>query len=160
MDKQKLIKGLLVSTWVIIVLLCFYLLGIVTSPGIYPFLEDSYINGKIQQDSTDVVEFSGKLNSELKTFYNYNLSNIDAEFTEEELKEHGGVCWHYSEWYVEHAKAAGFKAKTIILVGSPFSHEVALIWDNNLTAYCLLDQEILTCTKMDVKGGVNGLEKN
>lgn len=104
---------------------------------------DSYFSIGKKSDKS-VIEFSIISLKEVKTFFYYNESNIGKEITEKELKEQGGVCKHYAEWYIKRAKEQGLFGKPIIFFGTErIGHEVALIWNANLTEYCILDQDKL-----------------
>ena len=93
-------------------------------------------------------EYSLVALDELKTFYKYNSSNVGEDLTDEQLKTEGGVCDHYATWYVNKFKENGFEGKEIDLYGDTRGHAIALVWDNNLTEYCLLDQLERSCIRL------------
>lgn len=49
---------------------------------------------------------------EVNKYYNYNEDNKGKSLSIEELKEQGGVCWHYDKWYKEMAKEDGFISRS------------------------------------------------
>lgn len=84
------------------------------------------------------------LESELSQWYKYNISNAEKTLSLEELKQQGGVCHHYAEWYYNQANNLGFNAeKVIIQMSSNISHEMTIISDE--TGYCVLDQTDTWC---------------
>ncbi len=121
-----------------------------------PFLESYSIKNPLSKQimqPLDVEEESFKIWSELKEFYNYNITNLHKKLTEEELKKEGGVCWHYSDWYVEQAEKLGLLAKRVDFYGEDSGHAIAILYDRNLTEYCIVDQrQIPSCVKL---GGEN-----
>lgn len=113
----------------------------------------------VTQDCSDLnmVDTAKCLNKELKEFYNYNLSNTYLYWNKgkpkikdwNRIKEEGGVCWHYAEWYVINAKELGFHGERIVVDYdlNDFDHAIALI-TNNKDEYCLLDQtKLIGCGK-------------
>lgn len=99
------------------------------------------------------------LHNELSSWWKYNLSNGDLFYKEKEninwgtIKESGGVCWHAAQWYYEQAKALGLNSKIEIISGKNFSHAFAIIWKEDLSEYCTLDQQMTPkCQKLDVGG--------
>lgn len=88
----------------------------------------------------------------LSEFWKYNISNIRKDLSDEELKEEGGVCWQYSDWYVEQAKSRGLMGKKIEFWGSEdIGHAIAIVYDKEISQYCILDQMTTPkCTRMGV----------
>ena len=58
-------------------------------------------------------EEANGLYNRLIPFFKYNISNLETELTDEQLKNEGGVCWHWANWYVKEAERDGFKAEVI-----------------------------------------------
>ncbi len=98
---------------------------------------------------TDAEQAVNCLHANLMTFFNYNYSNYKTHLTFEELKERGGVCWHYTKWYIESAKKLGYKAKEInIKLTDDVGHVFAVI--NDKYTYCIVDQTFKPeCYNMD-----------
>ena len=90
--------------------------------------------------SLDVQAESFQLWHQLKGFYNYNITNWKKPLTNEELKREGGVCWHYSDWYIEQAEKDGFMAKRVDFYGKDSGHSIAIIYDKEMTEYCIVSQ--------------------
>ncbi len=96
----------------------------------------------------DLMTSSKCLQNELVEFYKYNLSNMKTELTLEQLKEVGGVCWHYADWYKENIESLGFYAKTVTFdMNDTLLHRVTIA--SNMDAYCVLDQLNVKCTRME-----------
>ena len=105
--------------------------------------------------SDSLTKTSYCLNDVLKDFYKYNISNIGADLTFDELKEIGGVCSHYSDYYSELGKMYGFQVETIRLPlptieGTKYAHKFVILHDPN-QGYCLLDQKNIKCVKYDIE---------
>lgn len=80
------------------------------------------------------------LNEELKTFYNYNAENVGKKLLSlKELKEEGGVCYHYAHWYCDMAEELGYHCKTASFSVGEYGHKIAIVSDD--TSYCVMDQD-------------------
>lgn len=90
------------------------------------------------------------LNSDFSSWFKYNVSNIDKELSEADFKALGGVCSQASEWYVKSADKLGFYGITVKLFSnSPVGHEIAILYDENISSYCVIDQELIVgCQKL------------
>ena len=102
----------------------------------------------------DLINEMYDLKSKINEFYIYNISNEGKNLSKIELKEQGGVCNHWANYWVEKAKELGFNAevkkffvkKEIIVEGMPsidVFHEFALI--NNNDAWCIASNNWITC---------------
>ena len=99
-------------------------------------------------EGLSLIQASKCLNDEVKGFFKYNISNVNKELSLEELKVQGGVCNHWSEYYLNRFKELGFLGKEVIFwsKNKDKGHEIALVWDNNISSYCILDQtNIIGC---------------
>jgi len=122
-----------------------------------PIKSSEVLNNKCSNLSS--LEATSKcLVKELSEFYNYNESNSYLYWNNgrpkiedwDKIKEEGGVCWHYAEWYVMRAKELGFIGGMIIVDYEPISHAIALL-TNNKDEYCVIDQRSLVgCGKTEV----------
>ena len=141
--KEQTKMNLLLTFLVINLTFLSFLIGLSLGTGDISF--DRFTTKEISNcNFTTVQEASLCLVAEQKTFYNYNISNLDEKLTEDELKTSGGVCWHYSEWYVNKANQLGLFAKRVDFFSDKTrGHAVAIIYDANLTEYCLVDQTAL-----------------
>lgn len=100
----------------------------------------------------DLFSTSYCLQAELREYVEYNLTNKDefwntkAPINWDFIKEYGGVCWHYAEYFVNRAKELGFQGKRID-VWNGLNHSIAIIHDNN--SYCIADnKDIITCQRL------------
>jgi len=98
------------------------------------------------------------LNQELTSFYKFNISNINNSLTETQLRVQGGVCWHYSDWYINKSRELGYYAKEISFHTSELGkteknytffsgHSIAVISDK--TGYCIMDIRNYKCFKLN-----------
>jgi hypothetical protein len=137
---------------VLLGLLCF-LLGFVY----YPMYQQSQIKGDYSMDDNctytgNLTKLANCLENELSSFYNYNLSNTGKELNITQLKEEGGVCSHYSKWYISKSKYDGLYSKYVIIdTSKDTAHAVAILSD--IDEYCLLDQTIVMCFSFEVDNG-------
>ena len=80
-------------------------------------------------------------------FYKYNIGNVGRELAFSELKEEGGVCSSWSEYYTEIGRDLGYNAENIIIpISENTDHEFS-VWSNE-EAYYVLDQIEVNCTKL------------
>lgn len=100
-----------------------------------------------KENNTSVVMASKEYVKNVSEFYNYNLDNIMKKLSEQELRDSGGVCWHYADYYVKLASYDGFKAKKLIFpTSNNSSHAVTSVANEN--GYCILSNDmILGCGK-------------
>jgi hypothetical protein len=98
----------------------------------------NYCKGKNLSESTScVVKITSK-------FYKYNLDNIGREMTFEQLKEEGGVCSSWSDYYSQIGELLGYKSRNITIpLSKEVSHEFSVWSDEN--GYCILDQTEVSC---------------
>lgn len=92
----------------------------------------------------DLKNTSECLNTKLLTFFKYNISNINKQLTLDELKEQGGVCWQYADWYISQINKSMFYTEILRFpTGNGSGHAVALM--SNEEGYCILDQAEVNC---------------
>ena len=95
-------------------------------------------------ENLSLVGTANCLQSELSLFYHYNSSQVGKSLNESQLKQDGGVCSHYSNWYAVQAKSLGFYADVpIIQINETNSHQIAII--SNQEGWCALDQTDVRC---------------
>ena len=115
-------------------------------------LKTSYSESIIEEKCGLTLEDTAYcLKNELKTFYNYNSSNIGKELTLTELREQGGVCSHYSAWYVQNMEKYGYKSEKLVFdmnLNKTKKHAIAVSSDD--TGYCVLDQLSINCVRYAV----------
>mgnify|MGYP001582613648 CR=1 FL=1 len=80
-------------------------------------------------------------------FYKYNIENVGRDLTFSELKEEGGVCSSWSEYYTEIGKNLGYNAENVIIPISGNTYHEFSVWSNE-EAYCVFDQTSINCTKL------------
>lgn len=86
------------------------------------------------------------LRENVRSFYNYNVSNTDKDLTFEELKQQGGVCSHYSSLYYNAGRTLDFYSREVtIYVDDDTGHIFTIISDTD--GYCLLDEINIQCYK-------------
>jgi hypothetical protein len=133
-----------------IIVVSSFSLGFMFKPLYEDILSPRFTSYKVMEDMDARTE-TFRMWNELKEFWYFNESNIRNKLTQEELKEEGGVCWHYSDWYVEEAKKKGLMGKKIEFWGSgEVGHSVAIIYDKDIDQYCLVDQTSTPkCNKLE-----------
>lgn len=98
------------------------------------------------------------LNNQLKLFFKYNITNLDREMNLSELKELGGVCWHYSQFYYDNIDTTRFFREKIIMdTSNESTHQITIISDK--TGYCILDQTNYNCVKLGDSNNIFPLPK-
>jgi len=93
------------------------------------------------------------LRNNFTSWFHFNITAAGVELNESELKQNGGVCSHASEWYVSQAKQLGYYGKTITFYAKNMimGHEIALVYADNLSSYCLIDQQnIVGCSTLNI----------
>jgi len=79
-----------------------------------------------------------------KDFYKYNIDNVGRTLSFPELRDEGGVCSSWSEYYSEIGKNLGFSTRDIIVPIDDYSVHEFSVWSSE-TGYCILDQTKLMC---------------
>jgi len=119
-----------------------------------PLAEGYFEQEKIQStlDVSDACRDLGLLDSTecvtqlTKTFYKYNLDNLGKDLDFTTLKEQGGVCSSWSDYYNKVGKDLGYNTRNVIVkVTDDFSHEFN-VWSDE-TKYCILDQTETICVE-------------
>lgn len=147
------------------------IIGIVVSIVWNSFNTDHVMGESLSTECTD-LKFNDTiicLNKELRSFHKFNLSNAGLYWNRgfpkvknwTRIKEEGGVCWHFAQWYVQRARELNLSAKMIVVDLNPNDHAIALISekaDKRIHNYCILDQKrivgcnsVLNLGKLDAK---------
>lgn len=145
MDKENLMF--------ILCMLAFAVLGF-SMHGTYLEYKDSfntkilnYVDGKnstFNCSGLSIIPASKCLGDEMATWFRYNMSNHKKDLTLDKLKEEGGVCWHYADWYKTQAESLGYITKEVIIdTDNETAHQFTVI--SNREAYCVLDQLDIYC---------------
>lgn len=145
---------LLCMIWVVLVIL---LIGVIYN---FPRLTglESNENNKCDITNSSLIEQVNCLRMEQGKWWKYNASNkakyIIDNIDWDVIKEEGGVCRHSVVWYVEEAKNMGLLARQInFFPHDGMGHAVALIYDENMSGYCILDQQAMPkCLRLDNVG--------
>ena len=117
-------------------------------------------------NKTNIFSISKCLKNELKEFYDYNISQVRKQLNITQLKESGGVCDHYSQFYKDNFIKLGareveqrtsFKFETtmppfyiseiIFPIDNETSHVISIV--STSEGYCLLDQLNVECWKFN-----------
>jgi hypothetical protein len=77
-------------------------------------------------------------------FYKFNVSNHLRNLNESELKDLGGVCWHYTNWYQAQLKDSPYNLKEVLIdINKTTKHKFLI--SSNTDGYCILDQFVVKC---------------
>ena len=106
-------------------------------------------------DNLSVSDTTICLRDFVKKFYNYtsrderNYTEIQGTFYDVQIN--GGDCYDYSKMYRDMAIKLGMKSRTIsIYPDEGIGHVFTVIWDVNLTEYCVIDMmNILDCVEFE-----------
>jgi len=98
-----------------------------------------------------LLETANCLQTELKEFYIYNMSNLREKYDVEKLKAGGGVCWHFAQWYSDRAKETGYYSKEVTVDIGDIVHVFTVI--SNEEGYCIMDQTSLSKCQLLKNGG-------
>lgn len=142
--------------WVFIQILLISLLSLASVGLGYsaePLIKDTLnkVQGKyVQIDGCNNLSLENTaycLRDNTREFYSYNLTQDIIKLSLEELKENGGDCKNWAEYYIDQASALGFNAmRPSILTGMKKAHTFAIISDD--TGYCLIDQMVVDCHRI------------
>jgi hypothetical protein len=148
MKKHKFLSGNILSILILIVSIFLGIQLTLLYQTISPLILSgtSVIKNNVNCNDTDIINASYCLRDQLNLWYNYNMSNVNIKMSADELKKQGGVCWQYSEWYLNEMKSRGFLAYSYAFwKNSTVRHQITIASDN--TAYCILDQTEVRCIK-------------
>ena len=123
----------------------FFILFVVIVSYFTPILQERIIELWNNQELKELKSTTREINKEIKSFYNYNES-YTGKYNLEELKETGGVCWHYSQYAYDRAIEEDMYAKqvTILVNNSKWTnHKFTVI--SNKAGYCIVDQINYVC---------------
>jgi len=119
---------------------------------------------QVNCNDTNLENYLNCLRNDLDKWYIYNVSNLYLFWNNETgepdkinwdtIKEQGGVCWHFAEWYRINSKEKGFYAKRVFIEMPPSDHSIAIISDNS--TYCIADQTFkIKCNKLNTNQNAN-----
>ena len=149
MKYDKIIERQISRTTIVFLILYSLLIGFASGVITYKHNPELFIikpteegiNNSCKNDT--LIGLSECLNSELRSFWKYNISTKNSYLSDDELKESGGVCWHATDWYKKRVELGGYWAEEVTIITGNVSHQFLIASSNN--SYCLLDQEIISC---------------
>jgi len=94
--------------------------------------------------NTDIVDASRCVVGVTNQFYKYNIDNIGKELDFQTLKNDGGVCESWSNYYDEIGRKLGYNTEEIIIKTSEDLYHQFSIWSNE-DKYCIIDQTSVYC---------------
>lgn len=145
---MKKVNSLTLTVSILLVLVALLLIVLII-PLVF-----SYVNETEIRDLDDIKESCSGLNifessncvlKTTKNFYKYNLDNIGKTLDFQTLKEEGGVCSSWSDYYDDLGDEFGFNTKNVLIKTSENYHEFN-VWSNE-EGYCIMDQTKSFCVK-------------
>jgi hypothetical protein len=116
--------------------------------------EEGLIKSKIPDNVSDCRNFSfydavSCLIEFVEPFYNYTVTK-DRDRSFEEIKADGGDCYDYSNLFEDLAISIGLQARTFSMFDEDDTrgHRVVVMWDVNLTGYCIIDTLDAVCNTL------------
>ena len=87
------------------------------------------------------------LKNNIKPFYKFKERNDNLKIPFSMLRDYGGDCKDWSEFYNDSLSKLGYNAEYIILQNDTFAHTHLITWEfnNNQTTYCSIDQLNINC---------------
>ena len=77
--------------------------------------------------------------SNIRPIFKYNITNIHKELNESQLIEEGGVCWHWTDWYIREGNKRNITTQKIdIKLNETLGHRFAVMFDKD--EYCIVDE--------------------
>ena len=80
----------------------------------------------------------------VKPYYNYNI-RWDVNRSIEDVLINGGDCYDWSHVYAKLGNQLGLNTRTENIYGNKIGHTFVIIWDKDLTGYCIVDGLKLSC---------------
>jgi hypothetical protein len=141
MDKDEIILGISLLALIISSILLGILLANILK------VSKNYTENNNCSD-LNLEETANCLVDKVTEFYIYNTSNTGRKLNLTQLKIEGGTCRHWANYYISNFKDLGFMGKEIDFFSEnkKDGHAIALVWDKELTNYCIIDQKnIIGC---------------
>ena len=113
------------------------------TPDQIPMSEQQIINNC---KNLNLVESSYCLRDNVKTFFNYTITN-KQHYDIETLKEVGGDCYNYAILYDKLALKLGFFSKTVHIDNGKIDHRIEIISDES--GYCVINLLNINCMEID-----------
>ena len=140
-------KGYLSGILDAILIITVIFLLILAVPLILGYLDDDVDDIQDVIDSCNNMSLSDASSCTTKVtsgFYKYNLDNIGKEIDFQTLKEEGGVCSSWSDYYNNVGKSLGYNTENVIIYISGNLYHEFNVWSNE-ERYCILDQTEVYC---------------
>ncbi len=83
-----------------------------------------------------------------KEFYQYNLDNIGRELDFQTLKDQGGVCSSWSDYYNQIGEKLGYNTEEVIVKTEEGLYHQFSVWSNQ-EKYCVIDQTEVFCIGLE-----------
>ena len=119
--------------------------------SIIPNSTDDYIDICQSDNIEEAVEC---IVSTTENFLEYNLSNLRANLSFNELKEQGGVCSHWSKLYNEIGRGMDYNTYYEIIRTKENKLHAFSVFSNH-QAYCILDMTHYYCIKFRRENDTN-----
>lgn len=100
-------------------------------------VSDACLNIDLLDASECAVEITSR-------FYKYNIDNLGKDLDFQTLKEEGGVCSSWSDYYNEVGKNLGYNTENVVIHMFDNVYHEFNVWSNE-DSYCVLDQTQVTC---------------
>lgn len=97
--------------------------------------------------STDIFEASTCVVDVTNEFYKYNIDNVGKDLDFQTLKEQGGVCSSWSNYYDQIGKRLGYNTEEVIVQAEEGLFHQFSVWSNK-DRYCVLDQTNVFCVDL------------
>lgn len=142
---SRVLSFLLIINSIMLALVIIYLINI--GKINLPF-SDNKIENFTDCENLSLFETSSCLVNYVRPFYNYTI-RADTSKSLDDIKQNGGDCYDYSNLYKTMANTLDYKSNVIKLVGDEVNHDFVVIWDENLTGYCIIDQLFSKCIHLE-----------
>ncbi len=106
--------------------------------------QSDYMNcnsSSVEKATKCLVEF-------VTPFYNYTVRRGTKPISISELKESGGDCSEWGDLYLMMAQGIGLNSQKISFFGPDKGHRITLVYDDNLTQYCIIDATQYSCFEL------------
>ena len=147
----------------VIVMICMFILGIAVTELINSFDIKSKVEKVNYGDcqGMNLINTSYCLNNELNSFYKVNYSNTGKDLSLDQLKEWGGTCKNFADFYLNRLIELGAKNKDCgdtnvekndskfyvtecdIMTDNQTSHAIILLSNNE--SWCMFCNDKLNC---------------
>jgi len=143
------LDNLLVFAIITLSIILSFLLGNIYQVSIISKPDTKLFDNNTNCSGLNLVMTSDCLNKQVNSFFNYNMSNRGKALGITQLKKEGGVCQNYAEYYAEMDESLGFYSENVIIdIDNKTTHAFNII--SNYDGYCIQDQTVNFCIKLDL----------